>query len=104
MVPSADVDLNSKSFQQLVKERKKWVFKDHFCNPGPIQFSDFGKFSLNMTLRLEHENYSLLFKDIEDLCEKLKSKCRFGSHEDTLKGAYSGLKSLNEILELMEDK
>ena len=60
VVPSSIVSLKGKAFEELVNLRRKWVFLDHYCNPGPIQFTNFGKFSTNKTLRLEHENYSKL--------------------------------------------
>jgi len=102
VVSFSPVNLKGKAFLELQKQRRNWVFQDRFCNPGPIQFTSFGKLTLNKTLRIEHENYSVLLGQIEEYCEKIKSSCRFGSHENILNAAKSGLQSLNSILELMK--
>jgi 6-phosphofructokinase 1 len=104
VIPSNNVHLKSKSFLELVNQRSKWVFQDHYCNPGPIQFTHYGRDTINKTLTLEHANYSLLLNEIEEYCEKIKASCKFGSHEDILKIACSGLKSLKDILEITKKK
>jgi 6-phosphofructokinase 1 len=102
IIPSAGVDLVGKAFLEFKSRRKLWVYEDHYCNPGPIQFYKFGKFSLTQTLQLEHENYNQLLEQIENYCQKIKTLCRFGAHEDLLKAAYYGLESITKILGTMK--
>ena len=58
VIASGNVNLNGKAFNELKLRRKQWVYEDHYCNPGPIQFFNFGKFFTNITLQVEHENYN----------------------------------------------
>ena len=102
VIPSSFVDLRSKAFLKLKNQRKDWVLQDHYCNPGPIQFEGEGSFSTTKTLKAEHEDYTKMLGKIEKLCEKIKSSCRFGFHEDILKGAFFGLDSLTKTLELLK--
>jgi 6-phosphofructokinase 1 len=104
IISSHGVNLHGKPFIELKARRKQWVFKDHYCNPGPIQFFDFGKYYTNMTLGLEHENYNQYLDQIEAYSGKIQTACRFGAHEDLLRTAVYGLESLTKILELMKNK
>lgn len=54
VVPSYDVDLNSRSFQQLQKLRKSWETSDFYQNSGPVQFLGPQKDLRTQTLILEH--------------------------------------------------
>jgi diphosphate--fructose-6-phosphate 1-phosphotransferase len=102
VIASHGVNLHGKPFLTLQNKRKTWVQKDHYCNPGPIQFHNFGKYAINTTLQLEHKNYNSLLEKIETYCSKIKSVCRFGTHEDLLQAAVHGLDSLTKILEIMK--
>jgi 6-phosphofructokinase len=104
IIASHGVNLHGKPFGELKARRKQWVYKDHYCNPGPIQFFNFGKYFTNMTLQLEHENYNQYLDQIEAYLEKIQTNCRFGAHEDLLRTAVYGLDSLTKILELMQNK
>lgn len=104
IVASSNVNLNGKPFLELKARRKEWVYQDHYCNPGPIQFYDFGKYFTNMTLTLSHEGYNNLLNQIEMYCEKIKSACHFGANEEILRAAVYGLESINKILGIMENK
>jgi len=55
-------------------------------------------------LKLQHENYNELLEKIEGYCEKIKSSCRFGAHEDLLRGAVYGLESIDKILTIIQKK
>lgn len=50
VIEKALVDLNSKQFQEFVKQRGSWMFEDHYRFPGPIQF--FGDRALTDTTPL----------------------------------------------------
>ena len=104
IIASSKVNLNGKPFLELKTMRKEWVYQDHYCNPGPIQFYDFGKYFTNMTLLLSHENYNNLLNQVEAYCEKIKSSCHFGANEEILKAAVYGLESITKILGIMENK
>jgi hypothetical protein len=104
IIASSNVNLNGKPFIELKARRKEWVYQDHYCNSGPIQFYDFGKYFTNITLMLSHENYNHLLTKIEEYCSKIKAECRFGAHEDILKAAVYGLESITKILGIMEHK
>jgi 6-phosphofructokinase 1 len=104
VIHSSDVDLNGKPFNFLKQKRKQWVYEDHYCNPGPIQFFDFGRDFTNETLKLKYENYNNLLKDVEIYCERIKTACRFGAEESLLKAAAYGLESINKILGILESK
>ncbi len=102
VISSHGVNLSGKPFLTLQARRKHWVQEDHYCNPGPIQFYDFGKYFINLTLQLEHKNYNSLLEEIENSCDKIRSVCRFGTHENLLQAAVHGLDSLTKILEIMK--
>ena len=104
IISSSNVNLNGRPFLELKALRREWVYQDHYCNPGPIQFYDFGKNFTNMTLILSHENYNSLLNQVEDYCEIIRSSCHFGANEEILKAAVYGLESITKILGIMENK
>ena len=104
IIASHGVNLHGKPFMELKAIRKQWVYEDHYCNPGPIQFFNFGKYFTNKTLQLNHKNYNQYLDQIEAHCEKIKTLCRFGAHEDLLQTAVYGLESLTKILGIMQNK
>ena len=42
VVPSQEVALNDIPYQRFKAKERLWRFKDHYCNPGPIQYLDEG--------------------------------------------------------------
>jgi 6-phosphofructokinase 1 len=103
VIQSSYVNLIDRPFKELKANRRDWVTGDYYCNPGPIQFFDFGKDFITKTLKLEHENYSFYLKKIEDYCNKIKNSCRFGAHEDLLKATLHGLESVEKIIGIMNE-
>jgi pyrophosphate--fructose-6-phosphate 1-phosphotransferase len=55
VIAKALVDLDGKAFKAFAEQREKWMFEEHYCYPGPIQF--FGDQNLTdtkpITLALE---------------------------------------------------
>ena len=51
VVPSQEIGMTDLPYQVLKANELNWRFIDHYCNPGPIQFKDFGKESVTETLR-----------------------------------------------------
>jgi len=103
VIQSSYVNLHDRPFKELKAKRRDWVIGDYYCNPGPIQFYDFGKDFITKTLKLEHENYNSYLKKIEDYCNKIKNSCRFGAHEDLLKATLHGLESVEKIIGIMNE-
>ena len=104
VIASHWVNLHAKPFMTLKKLRREWVYVDRYCNPGPIQFFDFGKYFVNLTTQLEHENYNQFLEQIEKYCGEIRTTCRFGAHEDLLQAAAHGLESLTKIIEIIKNK
>jgi hypothetical protein len=38
-------------YQVLKANEPSWRFIDHYCNPGPVQYQDFGKDSITTTMQ-----------------------------------------------------
>ena len=102
VIMSGYVEMKDPAFLELKERRKEWVFENKYCNPGPIQFFSSIKNELNKSLKINHENYNILLKKIEGYCEKIKSSCRFGAHEDTLSAAVYGLEAISKILGIIK--
>lgn len=51
VVASQEVGLTDLPYQVLKANERAWRFVDHYCNPGPVQYSDFGHDSISDTLR-----------------------------------------------------
>ena len=100
VLPSAEVDLYSKAYLKAASESKTWDLQEHYSNPGPIQFFNDAKDSINLTLKINHEGYMKSLQEVNDLCTRILDLCRFGVHEDLLRTAVIGLTSVEEILNL----
>jgi len=50
-VPSEEVDLNGEAYQRMKALERSWRYKDHYSNPGPIQFFDHGSEDIALTLK-----------------------------------------------------
>eukprot|EP00331_Platyophrya_macrostoma_P027471 CAMPEP_0176439388 /NCGR_PEP_ID=MMETSP0127-20121128/19911_1 /TAXON_ID=938130 /ORGANISM="Platyophrya macrostoma, Strain WH" /LENGTH=260 /DNA_ID=CAMNT_0017823643 /DNA_START=94 /DNA_END=873 /DNA_ORIENTATION=- len=85
IVPSFEVNLKKNPFQELKKRRDQWRTNEVFVNPGPIQFFGSMAYKIPKTLALTTQNYPNAIKKIEELTERIRSRCRFGVPEDTLK-------------------
>jgi len=55
VVPSQEIQLSDLPYQVLKANERNWRFVDHYCNPGPIQYADFGKDSVSMTLEANYK-------------------------------------------------
>ena len=101
---STNVQLKSQVFLDFKAKRKDWIYEEHYCNPGPIQYFDFGKNFTTITLILQHKLYDELQNNIEEYCNKIKSCCRLGTDENILKAAAFQLKTITRILGILENK
>jgi len=50
VVPSQEIQLTDLPYQVLKANERSWRFVDHYVNPGPVQYADFGKDDSNDTL------------------------------------------------------
>ena len=50
VVSSQEVGLSDHPYQYFKAHERKWKFKDHYANPGPIQYKDEGSKSISDTL------------------------------------------------------
>lgn len=50
VVPSQEILLTDTPYQVLKANERSWRFVDHYVNPGPVQYTDFGKDCVNETL------------------------------------------------------
>lgn len=66
VIPSEGVDLEASPYQSYKAQEKQWVIKDHYRNPGPIQYYDSGNTDVNETL-------TSLYKEKSELMEELKN-------------------------------
>lgn len=55
VIPSDEVNLEGETYQKMKAVERSWRFVDHYSNPGPIQFFDQGKDSVNKTIRIMFE-------------------------------------------------
>lgn len=55
VVPSEEVDLNGETYQRMKAVEREWRFIDHYSNPGPIQYFDFGNDKTDFTLESQFE-------------------------------------------------
>lgn len=103
-VPSTNVQLKSNVFLEFKAQRKKWIYEDHYCNPGPIQYFGFDKNFTTTTLVLQHRLYSELQNKIEEYCNMIKSSCRLGTDASILRAAAFQLKTITKIVRILEEK
>ena len=51
VVPSQEVGLTDTPYQCLKANERTWRYVDHYCNPGPIQYNDYGADQTSDTLQ-----------------------------------------------------
>lgn len=49
------VQLTDMAYQKFKAAERAWRFVDHYCNPGPIQFLDYGSDFIADTIRASYE-------------------------------------------------
>eukprot|EP00919_Chromeraceae_sp_WS-2016_P077957 GHVR01184426.1.p1 GENE.GHVR01184426.1~~GHVR01184426.1.p1 ORF type:complete len:530 (-),score=105.52 GHVR01184426.1:343-1932(-) len=94
LIPSAEVNLESRSFRYMKNALEHWESQDRFCNPGPMQFYGPAALYYNRTLHEEQAEYLLMLRHVESYTKVLHDTCRFGVDENFLKTAFCLLNSL----------
>lgn len=54
-IPSQEVRMQDLPYQILRKHEPEWRFIDHYVNPGPIQYMDFGCEASSDTVRTQYQ-------------------------------------------------
>ena len=106
MVPvirPASVDLSGPAFRAFAAQRNSWALNESYRNPGPLQFGETPLADLcTHTLTAEQGHMTEHINEVERLCDALKMACRPGCTRTYLNMAYTGLKSLTDMLEMHE--
>jgi 6-phosphofructokinase 1 len=103
-IAGKDVDLRGPAMRLLNQLRERWVVHETYRNPGPIQFSGVGSDDINMTLQTERQAYAARLKEIEEHCTRILELCRSGCPDKSLATACTGLGSIVNILEILNQK
>lgn len=103
VVPSQEVLLDDPSYQALKANEREWRSVDHYSNPGPIQYADFGDDARTDTMKLMY-NVEQGYKDqIQSICYAIHNQTMFADHEHLLVGALSALKAAKAVLGSMTE-
>lgn len=68
---SEEVDLNGEIYQRMKAVERGWRYIDHYSNPGPIQFFDYGKDTRDLTIDSTFENKTKITDQIRALCHQI---------------------------------
>ena len=104
VVPSEEVDLNGPAYQAMKAVERTWKAIDHYSNPGPIQFFDFGRDHLALTLQAYFNQKTLIQEKIRAVCQSIQNDCLFVDHPNLLLAALSSLKSTKNVVNSMSAK
>ncbi|AFZ79533.1 phosphofructokinase, putative [Theileria equi strain WA] len=96
VIPTSNVDLQSKAFRKFKVARKRWLLDDLFTNPGPIQFDGFVG-TQSMVLITEFAEYYYMLRSVEKFSDALKNSCKFGVSEEFLNHVFIQLWGLVKI-------
>jgi len=102
-IEGVDVDLNGQTYKLLQQLRQTWYVHETYRNPGPVQFSGSYANDVTFTLKAEREGYAARLKEVEEHCTRILELCRSGCGSKSLATACTGLGSLVNILEMLEE-
>lgn len=97
-VPSQEVQLDDPSYQALKANEREWRMVDHYCNPGPIQYSGFSADERTLTNELMYNVDTDMKDSIQSICYAIHNQTMFTDHQHLLLGAYSALKAAISVL------
>lgn len=101
VIQSEAVDLKGSAFQKLKVNEKKWRVNDHYCNPGPVQFWDYGNDSVAKTIKYRLSNYNEMCNVVKSLCASIQRDCTFVDNDHLLVAAISSLQSAKSVINAM---
>lgn len=99
VVPSQEVQLSDRPYQAFKAHERDWKFDDRYCNPGPIQYADFGFDSVSETVQQLYQNEAEVSEQIKGLCNAIHNQTMFNDHEHLLVAALSALKAAKGVLD-----
>lgn len=103
VVASQEVGLTDLPYQVLKANERAWRFVDHYCNPGPVQYTDFGHDSISDTLRELYKVETDITDQIRGLCNSINNSTMFTEHQHLLVAALSALKAAKGVLNSMQE-
>jgi len=101
-VAPAGVDLQGSAYKALQRAAVEWVLNDTYRNPGPIQFSGPTADDRTITLQLEKHDYLGQIQQLQALLDAARDACRPGCPQPVLSVALEGMRSLTNILSIMQ--
>jgi hypothetical protein len=104
VVPSEEVDLNGEIYQTLKTVERSWRHVDHYSNPGPIQYYDFGNNDMNETLKTIYKDRTSITQDITGLCRAISNDVMFAEHSHLLLACLSSLESAKKVLNSLDER
>ncbi|CAD8107582.1 unnamed protein product [Paramecium sonneborni] len=103
VIASYEVDLKQALFKHFSQISKNWYLKDHYENPGPIQFYGPMARKPTLTVELSYKCYVDQIEEIERLVEVISEQCRFETRADLLDLAIAQLKALAKTIEVVKE-
>lgn len=101
VVPSDEVDLSGEAYQRMKAVERQWRFIDHYSNPGPIQFYDFGSDEVAMNLKSMFAYRTKISEKINAICHSIQNDSLFAEHQHLLIAALSSLESAKSVINSM---
>lgn len=80
-------------YQKFKAAERRWRYIDHYCNPGPIQYMDYGHDSVADTIECCYEQETQVSDLIKGLCNTIHNSTMFVEHTHLLVAALSALKA-----------
>lgn len=99
VVPSQELQLTDLPYQAFKAHERDWKYDDAYCNPGPIQYSDFGHDSVSDTVQQLYNVETDVSDQIKGLCNAIHNQTMFSDHEHLLYAALSALKAAKGVLD-----
>lgn len=80
VVPSQEVLLTDVPYQKFKAAERLWKYIDHYCNPGPIQFMDYGHDFVTDTIEAMYQNETDVADLIKGFCNTIHNSTMFTEH------------------------
>lgn len=105
VVPSEKVDVHAGPAKALRANKEAWAVEEHYENPGPIQFGgSVAADTRTATLRTERHDYLERIGTLTASLSSIREACRPGVSDSMLDAALTGVKSLQQMLAIMQER
>jgi pyrophosphate--fructose-6-phosphate 1-phosphotransferase len=105
VVPSEKVDVHAGPAKALRANKDTWAMEEHYENPGPIQFEGaVAADTRTATLRTERHDYLERIGSLTATLTAIREACRPGVSDSMLDAALTGIKSLEQMLAIMQER